>query len=1019
MAIAFARARYLSRRTGGNAVRTAAYNARRQIRSERTRETFCFATRDGLTHHAVLLPDGADPGLADPAALWNRAETAERRSDAQVARELVLALPHEPELQHSDRVALATRFAHEQFVAKGLAVQLDLHGPEDDESNPHAHLLVTTRRVEGNRLAARKARDLEPQLRTARGRPIVTEADSWGEVWRETQNRYFLEQGLALRVDANAIISAPHLGPMRFRSRRSDLSAEQRALGSANRRAAHDPDQVLGALTRTDATFSTADLRRFLGKYLDNPADAAAVERAVLCSPELVRLADPATGRPSPRMTTRTVRAEEQAALAAAEILVLRQGHAIPVPVAEGEPLRPEQRRAAAYLAGGGDLRLLEGPAGTGKGLVLERVRQGYQATGCPVIGLAPTHAVVQELRACGFEAQTVHSQLFRLKNGRAAWTPRTVVVVDEAPMLSTPVLRDLLEEARAAGAKLILAGDSGQFAAIERGGLFPELAHRLGAARLTGIVRQHAAWQRVASEDLAAGRVGEALRAYRRYGAVHWRDGLDRAQDALVRAWAADARRFPGESRFVFAYTNREVDRLNERLRAVRRAQGQLGPDRVLATRHGPAAFAVGDRVQITRTDKTLGLANGSTGFISDLKGGRVTVRLDNAVEVTWSVGTFDGFRHGYAGTLHRGQGLTVDRTYLLHSRHWRTRAGYVALTRHRVWTRVFAARDQAPGLEALTRQLARADLKQASVAYAVAGVSRVAAPGPQKVSEPGFGTTIEASPRAAARNAERDAWLVAPRPDAAARRDVVLVAERIRAAVDADTQVVAARQELGVYLSVAYRDPAAAWSRLRALADRDGWTSLAARVRAEPTTLGPLRGLDGWFGRLLDGGARDRAVLLVRSVADGLERLRRQEGRAETDHCRAAQTRFKAESTGVPRLSPAAEAAVARLEQARTVSTKARADAWRTLLNDRPVAAELARFRRAARVRFGGQAGVLVAGGSGVSHGDDQGAVATPRIAQIYDALLVCQTSARSERQAVELSLHQSPRLRPRVHR
>ncbi len=93
MAIAFARARYLSRATGGNAVRSAAYNAREAITAERTGELFHFRHREAPEHHEVLLPDGADTRFADAAALWNAAEAAEKRKDSQVAHEIVLALP--------------------------------------------------------------------------------------------------------------------------------------------------------------------------------------------------------------------------------------------------------------------------------------------------------------------------------------------------------------------------------------------------------------------------------------------------------------------------------------------------------------------------------------------------------------------------------------------------------------------------------------------------------------------------------------------------------------------------------------------------------------------------------------------------------------------------------------------------------------------------------------------------------------------------------------------------------------
>ena len=129
MAIAFARARYLSRSTGGCAVRSASYNAREAITDARTGERYSFAHRDAPEHHAVLLPEGAGERLADSAVRWTLAEGAERRRDAQVAREIVLALPADAGLTHDDRVALAESFAREHFVSRGLAVQIDVHAP--------------------------------------------------------------------------------------------------------------------------------------------------------------------------------------------------------------------------------------------------------------------------------------------------------------------------------------------------------------------------------------------------------------------------------------------------------------------------------------------------------------------------------------------------------------------------------------------------------------------------------------------------------------------------------------------------------------------------------------------------------------------------------------------------------------------------------------------------------------------------------------------------------------------------
>ena len=455
MAIQFARARYISRSTGGNAVRSAAYNERTAITAERTGELFHFSHRDQPAHHEVLLPAGADGRFANSGVLWNAAEAAERRKDAQVAREIVLALPANTELTVEDRVALARSFAEQHFVAKGLAVQLDVHAPHEGESNSeranwHAHLLITTRRIEGTKFAAKKARDLDPEVRHAGGRAVVADGEVWGELWRDHQNRYFLEHGLGIRVDPAATHAQEHIGPVRMRRVGSEIVERAEVIRQANEAAARDPEQVLATLTRNNATFSERDLDRHLGKHIADEAERAVTKAAVLGHAEILPLYDRTNGEAAERYTTKTVRTQEAAALADAGTVAQARGHrGLSAAAIEGavasRTLRPDQRQAFDHAVDAGGLKIIEGRAGTGKSYVLQAVRAAHERAGQRVIGLAPTNAVAQDLKAEGFtEAATAHSELFRLKNGRTSWDRQTVVVVDEAAMLDSRVTGEL-----------------------------------------------------------------------------------------------------------------------------------------------------------------------------------------------------------------------------------------------------------------------------------------------------------------------------------------------------------------------------------------------------------------------------------------------------------------------------------------------------------------------------------------------------------------------------------------------
>jgi Ti-type conjugative transfer relaxase TraA len=842
---------------------------------------------------------------------------------------------------------------------------------------------------------------------------VVADGEVWGELWRAHQDRYFQEHGIDLRVDPTAAHPGEHIGPVRMRKVDSPAVLRAEALRTTNEAAARDPEQVLAALTRSNATFTERDLDRYLAKHLgagpggtDGTAESAAAREiaaakaALLGHRDVLVLHDRQTGEAVGRFSTRTVRTEEVAALAdGAAVAGARQHQGVTAGHQEAavasRTMRDDQRTAFEHAVSAGGLKLIEGRAGTGKSYTLAAVREAHQLAGYRVVGLGPTNAVMQDLQADGFaETATVHSALFRLKNGRLAFDQRTVLVVDEAAMLDSRVTGELLAEARRAGAKVVLAGDDRQLASIERGGLFTELVARHGAGELTEVTRQRVDWQRQASRDLAEGRFDSAIGAFDRNGGITWTADQEAARAALVARWKADTATDRQASRFVFAYTNADVTELNAELRQVRRERGELAsPDMRFATKHGEADFAVGDRVQFTETDKKLHIYNGNAGVITgiDVRTGQVTARLDAAAgapgrEVTWNAAEFQGFRHGYAGTIYKGQGKTLDHTYLLHTHHWRAAASYVALTRQRESAQVFVATETARDVRQLARQMARGEVRAASVAWATAdelppalrqragaelakgpsakadGMPAEASPVRSDAAVPGpsQGPTVQPDPvtpgaTQATQARPADAWLIPPslRPDGRDSLGRGTGAGEIAAAVAADTAVQRERQARWSYLQGAYRDPHAARAALDELVKTQGWTSAASRVAADPLQLGELRGKEGLFVGAKARAEREAAQRAAGAIGPSLTRIGAAEARAEGAYRASFEGQRAADATGVPRLSAAAEAAIGVM--AVTEDARARGEAWRAAHADHGVAGELRAFRAAVAQRFG----------------------------------------------------------------
>ncbi|TAL01127.1 MAG: hypothetical protein EPO08_11470 [Rhodospirillaceae bacterium] len=731
MAIEFARVQYIKRSDGGNACRSSAYNERTDLKCDRTGEKFYFKHRDPTLHHDVLLPEGAAEKFKDSAVLWNEAQAAEKRKDAQEAKELLLALPSNPGLGLEDWKALAEEFAREHFVSKGVAVQLDIHTPHDGEINVHAHMLITTRRIEGDRFSEKKARDLDPEIRTMKGgQKAVTEADRWGVMWRDTQNRYFERMGLDIRVDDIGVYAQKHEGPVRMRTRPTEADERAEATRAANEQAARDPAKLLETLTQRRATFTELDVERFIKKHVPDAIERAAIRARVLSDAKIIPLLDKEKGIFTGRYTTQEVRQEEDLVVAASQkiatqrnVIDLRVARA----VADRRTLDSEQRNAFAKATGTDGLVIIEGLAGTGKSHSLTAIREAHERTGWRVLGLAPTNTAAEGLRQSGFRhGSTVHLELFFQDKGlherTAAWDRRTLVIVDEAAMLDTRTYARLMSRAAETGAKVVLAGDDRQLSSVERGGMFTALKERHGSVVIAKVRRQEADWQKTASEAFSEGRMSEGLRAYAERGFVHWSQTLEESRVRLISDWDQNSRERPAMNRFVYAGTNNEVNRLNHDLRAVRAQRGEIRDELEAECVRGKITLGKGDRIQFHGNARRVGIYNGLLATIEKIKETKIQARIDNGRLVEFDTATFKDYGLGYAGTIYRGQGKTQTEVYALYDNifAWNAATAYVGMTRHQNRIELYVSRDLAVDEKQLASFMGRRFRNEASLAWA-----------------------------------------------------------------------------------------------------------------------------------------------------------------------------------------------------------------------------------------------------------------------------------------------------------
>ena len=145
----------------------------------------------------------------------------------------------------------------------------------------------------------------------------------------------------------------------------------------------------------------------------------------------------------------------------------------------------------------------------------------------------------------------------------------------------------------------------------------------------------------------------------------------------------------------------------------------GMLGTDIAVETTRGEALFAAEDRIMFLRNDRGLGVKNGTLGTIEQIERNHMAVRLDDGRGVAFDVKDYADLTHGYATTIHKAQGVTVDRTHVLATPGLDRHAAYVALSRHRDTTDLHYGRDDFADRGKLVRTLSRERAKDMALDY------------------------------------------------------------------------------------------------------------------------------------------------------------------------------------------------------------------------------------------------------------------------------------------------------------
>jgi Ti-type conjugative transfer relaxase TraA len=568
-----------------------------------------------------------------------------------------------------------------------------------------------------------------------------------------------------------------HVGVYATQMDRRGLEVSRTALDTgAGRRNSelirNEPEQLLSIITNEKSVFDRHDVARAIHRYVDdNPQAFQNTFAAVMASSSLVELRPETEGELARYSTKEMVEIETGMAEGAEKMAATRsypvsqrhvsqalqtQDVAIRSSVSastlrqmeRGEidaetrnerigaaGLSEEQRRAVQHITGPEQCSVVVGFAGAGKSTMLAAAKDAWEAGGYKVYGAALSGKAAEGLEeSSGIASRTLASWEYGWKNPNVGKRPELghndVLVIDEAGMVSSRQLAKFVGEAEQRGAKIVLVGDHEQLQAIGAGAPFRAIAENIGFAELTDIRRQREDWQREASVAFASHRTSEGISAYGTRGAVRFAETRDEARAEIVRDYLEDREARPEGSRAALAHRRVDVRGINADIRHALQERGQLarggdeqtqlGREVTYQTNDGSRSFAPGDRIVFLENNRDLGVKNGMLGTVEKVDDGRIRASLDGKdLSLSFSTSDYKAFDHGYATTIHKTQGATVDKSFVFASGTMDRHLTYVAMTRHRDEVRLYAGRDEFKGQEALSSRLSRSGQKETTLDY------------------------------------------------------------------------------------------------------------------------------------------------------------------------------------------------------------------------------------------------------------------------------------------------------------
>ncbi|RVQ53626.1 BID domain-containing protein, partial [Sinorhizobium medicae] len=473
----------------------------------------------------------------------------------------------------------------------------------------------------------------------------------------------------------------------------------------------------------------------------------------------------------------------------------------------------------------------------------------------------------------------------------------------------------------------------------------------RIGYAELETIYRQREQWMRDASLDLARGNVGKAVEAYRANGRMIGAELKAEAVRNLIVDWNRDYD--PTKTTLILAHLRRDVRMLNEMARSKLVERGIVGEGFAFRTADGNRNFAAGDQIVFLKNEGSLGVKNGMLGKIVEASPNRVVAEIgagEHHRQVIIEQRFYNNLDHGYATTIHKSQGATVDRVKVLASLSLDRHLVYVAMTRHRDNLDVYYGARSFARAGGLIQVLSRKNSKETTLDYEKATFYRQAlrfaeARGlhllnvARTIARDRLAWTARQSSRladlahrlvrigrklglAAGTNPINSQRSKETRPMVAG---IATHPESVEQAVAdklaADPGLKTQWDDVSTRFHLVYAHPAAAFKAVNIdvmLKDETAAKATLSKIAKQPDSYGALKGKTGLLASRADRQDRERAVRNVPALVQSLDGYMRQRGSAERRYRAEELEARRKVAIDIPALSPGARQILERVRDA-----------------------------------------------------------------------------------------------------